>query len=281
MLAHKTRLFVFPFIFLIVLALLTSACGAEEPTPTAIATSTPTPEAMVEKEGEVMAKDTMEKTDEAMAKESKMEKPLPDMIVAPHFVDSSPAHGDVLAKLPEEIVLNFNFNLNPNSSIALTRDGEPAAIGSVAISPNQLSMRAPITEISTDGVYQVSYTACWPDGSCHEGSIAFIVDATTIGEYKDLRGQSAVTIRMIDGLRFDPARIIISPNTTVTWINGDSTIHFVNTDPHPSHNVLEDLNSSSLNQGESYTYTFKASGAWGYHCSAHYNLEMVAQVIVQ
>ena len=185
----------------------------------------------------------------------------------------------MLAKLPEEVVLNFN--LNPNSDITLTRDGEHGAIGSVAISSNQLSMRAPITEISTDGVYRVSYSACWPDGSCHEGSIAFIVDATTIGEYKDLRGQSAVTVRMTDELRFDPARIIISPGTAVTWINGDSTIHFVNTDPHPSHNVLEDLNSSNLNQGDSYTYTFKVPGAWGYHCSAHYNLEMVAQVVVQ
>ena len=72
----------------------------------------------------------------------------------------------------------------------------------------------------------------------------------------------------------------MSKGTKVVWTNGDGVAHFVNTDPHPSHNVLADLNSLDLAQGQSYSFTFTEVGEWGYHCSAHY-LSMVGRVIVQ
>ena len=106
------------------------------------------------------------------------------------------------------------------------------------------------------------------------------MDGATLSQYLDLRGQPEVTVHMRGGERFDPARVIMSPGTTITWTNDEDNLHFVNTDPHPSHNVLSDLNSSVIRQGESYSYTFVKPGAWGYHCSAHYNLGMTAQVIV-
>ena len=206
---------------------------------------------------------------------------FPNKIVAPHFVDSYPTHGDTLTQLPQELVLNFNFNLHADSAITLTRDVESVDLGQVTITPNQLSMRASIDEATRDGVYQADYDACWPDRSCHEGSIAFIVRSPDISEYQDLSGQSEITVRMKDEKLFDPARMVLSSGTKVTWINDDEVAHFVNTDPHPSHNVLGDLNSLAINPGESYTYTFEEPGAWGYHCSAHYNLGMVAQVVVK
>lgn len=84
-----------------------------------------------------------------------------------------------------------------------------------------------------------------------------------------------------DGVRFEPPRIIVSPGTTVIWVNDDPVVHFVNTDPHPSHNVLADMNSTALRQGESYSHTFEEPGAWGYHCSAHFDLGMIAQILVK
>ena len=243
---------------LLILSLFAAACGGGEASPTA----TPT-----------------EPTAETITETSK--KNLPDKIVAPHFINSYPLHGDILAQSPPEIVLNFNFNLETNSSISIARDGEPVSLGPLSISENQLSMRTPVLDDTRDGIYQVSYEACWPDRSCHEGSVSFTVDSATIREYEDLRGQSAVTIQMMDERRFMPARLIISPGTTLTWVNQADVAHFVNTDPHPSHNVLIDLNSMAVNPEESFSYTFDKPGAWGYHCSAHFNLGMIAQVIVK
>ena len=77
---------------------------------------------------------------------------------------SYPAHSDTLAQLPQDVVLNFNFNLDPDSSIAVTHNGKPIAVGSETISVDQLSMRAPI-EGGGDGVIHVTYEACWPDRS--------------------------------------------------------------------------------------------------------------------
>jgi plastocyanin/methionine-rich copper-binding protein CopC len=206
---------------------------------------------------------------------------LPDMIVAPHFVDAYPVHGDLLTQTPEEIVLNFNFTLQPDSAVKISRDGKTVQSGTVDISENRLSMRAPFAGSGGDGIYRVDYKACWPDGSCHDGTVGFVVDSSEITEFVDLRGESAVTIRMIEGLRFDVPRILISTGTTVTWVNDDSIDHFVNSDPHPSHNLLGDLNSLDLAAGAEFTFTFDEPGAWGYHCSAHFNRGMIAQVVVQ
>ena len=235
------------------------------------------------KDGEPMAKidESMSKEDESMSKEDEsMAVELPDKIRAPHFIGSYPTHGETLALAPEELVLNFNFNLHPTSSVELTRDGQPVLLGDVAISENELALRVSLPSDPGNGVYHVRYSACWPDASCHGGSIAFVVDSKAISEYRDLRGQMAVTVLMRDGIRFDPQQIIISPGTTVTWVNEDAAVHFVNTDPHPSHNLVAELNSTSIGPGESYSFTFDAPGAWGYHCSAHHNLGMTAQILV-
>jgi plastocyanin len=211
----------------------------------------------------------------------KVDVELPDMIVAPHFVDAYPVHGDLLTQTPEEIVLNFNFTLKPDSAVKISRDGTTVRSGAVDISENRLSMRAPFAGSGGDGTYRVDYKACWPDGSCHDGSVAFVVDSSRIAGFVDLRGQSAVRVGMKAGLRFDLPLILISAGTTVAWVNDDSIKHFVNSDPHPSHNLLGDLNSLDLAAGEEFTFTFDKPGTWGYHCSAHFSRGMIAQVVVQ
>ena len=253
----RARFLILPEVLVLSLALLAAACGDDD------------------KIEESVSQDTSTKSEESMAMS------VPDSIVAPHFVDSYPFHGDVLAEAPQVVVLNFNFNLHDDSAIEVSREGEAVSLGPLMISDNRLSMRADLQADAKDGVYQVSYKACWPDGSCHEGSVAFVVDGSTAQQYEDLRGRPEVTVYMREGPRFDPARIIISPGTKVTWTNEDSSAHFVNSDPHPSHNVLGDLNSFDLRNGDSYSQTLTDLGAWGYHCSAHFNMGMTAQVLVR
>ena len=141
-------------------------------------------------------------------------------------------------------------------------------------------MWVPLPANSGDGLYVVDYKACWPDRSCHNGRFAFTVDGKSKTSYLDMTGKKEVSIDMRD-IKFTPANIIISKGTRVTWTNRDPVDHFVNTDPHPSHNVLPGLNSLDLKQGATFSYTLNDVGEWGYHCSAHFPQNMVAKVIVQ
>jgi plastocyanin len=95
-----------------------------------------------------------------------------------------------------------------------------------------------------------------------------------------MTGKSEVMVDMKD-LKFQPARIVVSRGTKVTWVNKEATIHFVNTDPHPSHNNLPGLNSLDVKEGQAYSYAFNQAGEWAYHCSAHFPQGMVGSVIVR
>lgn len=93
---------------------------------------------------------------------------------AAHFVSSEPANNTVLTAPPTSVKINFNFDLAPPSKITVTRDGMDVASGQTTIAADKLSMSVPINAQQT-GNYQVNYTACWPDKSCHNGSFGFSV----------------------------------------------------------------------------------------------------------
>ncbi|MEM3086637.1 MAG: copper resistance protein CopC [Halobacteria archaeon] len=217
--------------------------------------------AMREKKNESGA--LMEKKEGAM-----MEKGPGLQIKSPHFVDSVPGHGGVYAKPPARVLLNFDFDLHPKSSITVTRDGADATGGPTVVGANKLSMSAPVKDLS-GGTYVVNYSACWPDGSCHPGQFSFTVNGSSLAGYRDLRSRSSVTVSM-KSIAFSPEKIRVSPGTKVVFVNDDPVEHFVNTDPHPSHNDLPSLNSRGLAQGATYEYTFNEKGEYHYHCSAHY-----------
>ncbi|RJQ52473.1 MAG: hypothetical protein C4521_10180 [Actinobacteria bacterium] len=199
-------------------------------------------------------------------------------IRTPHFLDSFPLHEDEFAQAPELVKINFDFDLADRSNIRVTKDGRDVTGGETSIAPNNLSMQAPV-EDAGDGTYLVRYTAYWPDGTNHDGQFSFSVDEARTSEYEDLTGRPEVTVDM-QQIRFAPRLMIVDRGTRVTWTNRESTTHFVNTDPHASHNVLPRLNSRGLQRGDSYSYVFNEVGEWGYHCSAHFP-QMKARVIVR
>lgn len=235
---------------LIVLTFVATACSGEEPSPK--------PAANTQKDG---------------AK-------LPDQFFAAHFVDSYPNHGELFAQVPDRAQIDFNFTLSEVSSISVIKDGKPIETGKLTLGPRNLTMLATLPGMAGNGSYLVKYKACWPDRSCHDGQFAFTVDGATTATYLDMTGKSEVQVDL-KALKFQPSNIILSKGTRVTWTNRDSVPHFANTDPHPSHNVLAGLNSLTLNEGQTYSFTFTEPGEWGYHCSAHFPQGMVARVIIR
>ena len=96
-------------------------------------------------------------------------------IKSPHFVSSNPANNAVLDTTTSKVTINFNFDLAVGSKITVAVDGNVVNTPDpTKISADKLSMSVNINPVEPAN-YKVDYVACWPDGSCHNGSFGFSV----------------------------------------------------------------------------------------------------------
>ena len=197
-----------------------------------------------------------------------------------HYESNTPAHGAVLAAVPINVVIDFNFDLAVPSEIKILKDGKDYSTSNTIIDSNKLAMRRDMDPNSPDGLYKVDYKACWPDRSCHTGYFQFVIDRSKAESYLDWRDQKEVTVKM-SNIKFAPQNIRISRGTKVTWVNDDPVEHYINADSHPAHTYLLDLNSPVLKTGQTFSFTFNESGIYLYHCSAHADNNMIASLIVE
>ena len=87
---------------------------------------------------------------------------------------------------------------------------------------------------------------------------------------------------------FSPSTLTIKVGDTVTWINEDSKQHWIASDPHPIHTGYPEKGGCigstfdscrGLNPGESWSFTFRYSGTWGYH--DHLRPYLTGKIIVE
>jgi plastocyanin len=191
---------------------------------------------------------------------------------SPHWESNTPEHGSILAAVPINIVIDFNFDLGPGSEISIIKNGKEYGTGETVVDDNKLTMRRTMDSGAPNGIYRVEYIACWPDGSCHEGYFEFGIDRSKAQDYEELRDTAEVTVVM-KGIAFVPPKIRISAGTKIIWINEDSVTHYVNTDGHPAHTYYLEMNSKALNEGDTYSITLNTPGIYLYHCSAHTDMK--------
>lgn len=82
----------------------------------------------------------------------------------------------------------------------------------------------------------------------------------------------------IKDFAFNPQVLTIKLGDSVTWVNEDSSLHIVASNPHPTHTDLPGL-IGDVAPGANYTFTFSIAGTWGYHCHVH--PAMTGTVIVE
>lgn len=58
-----------------------------------------------------------------------------------HYESNTPSHGTVLAGVPINVAISFNFDLAGNSSISIMKDGKEYGVGDTQIDENKLAMR--------------------------------------------------------------------------------------------------------------------------------------------
>ena len=196
-----------------------------------------------------------------------------------HYESNAPDHGAILAGVPINVVIDFNFDLAKGSDIKITKEGLDYAKGETVIDSNNLAMRRKIDSNSPDGIYTTLYKACWADGSCHDGQFQFKIDQSLSSDFIDLTGKKEVTINL-QNFAFSPQKVKVSKETKVTWVNQDNDVHTVNTDSHPGHTYFLNQNSRDLSEGDSYSVTFTDVGIYLYHCTPH-AATMHGQILVE
>lgn len=86
-----------------------------------------------------------------------------------------------------------------------------------------------------------------------------VVLATLAGSMPAFAKDVTVTIT---NFAFSPASTTVAPGDTVTFVNGDDTIHSVIADDGSFH-------SDGLDTNDKATFTFAKAGTFGYHCGLH------------
>jgi plastocyanin len=203
-------------------------------------------------------------------------------VKAPRFNDSTPSAGAVYAAQPINITLNFSVDLVAESSAISVKssDGEEWASGPVLIEDQNTAMKRELDQGMPEGDYAVSYRAALANGNEGDGRFSFSIDNTLRAKYVDLKGRAQVTIRMMH-LKFDPEYAVVSPGTTVTWINEEAAPHFVNTETHPEYTYYPPMNSTELAQGQGFSLELETPGQYDYHCSLHHPQGMLGSIIVE
>ncbi len=74
----------------------------------------------------------------------------------------------------------------------------------------------------------------------------------------------------IQNFSFSPDTLTVKQGTKVTWLNNDSVTHTIKSDT---------FNSSNLNQGDKFEFTFDNKGSFDYSCGIHPSMR--GKVIVE
>ena len=76
---------------------------------------------------------------------------------------------------------------------------------------------------------------------------------------------------LIEGMRFQPEGLTVATGDTVVWINRDLV-------PHTATSASGRFDSNEIAPGETWTYTFRATGEFGYICAYHPLMKAVLRV---
>ena len=72
-----------------------------------------------------------------------------------------------------------------------------------------------------------------------------------------------------NGKFFVPETLTVSKGTTVTWTNGDSTLHTVTSGSAEAGNSGTEFDSSYLAAGKTFQHQFNTAGTFDYYCTLH------------
>jgi plastocyanin len=88
--------------------------------------------------------------------------------------------------------------------------------------------------------------------------------------FADQRKAKTHTIT-IEGMRFQPEALTISPGDTVVWVNKDLV-------PHTATSKAGNFDSKLIEADKSWNYTVRTKGDFGYICTFHPTMKAMLRV---
>src|SRR6476619_5233115 len=120
--------------------------------------------------------------------------------------------------------------------------------------------------------------------SAYAQNNATTMSGNMTGNKSSASGGNSVTISPgssvpSNGKFFVPDTLTVSKGTTVTWTNGDTTLHTVTSgNPEAGNSSGTEFDSSYLAAGKTFQHQFSTSGTFDYYCTLH--PYMKAKVVV-
>jgi len=103
----------------------------------------------------------------------------------------------------------------------------------------------------------------------YAAAAAFVFALLVVGIYQLTTTNTGEAPRLatvrITASGFEPATLSVEKGTKITWVNDDSILHQIASNPFPSGTGLPGLKSQILNNDQAYTYVATTGGTFGYH----------------
>jgi plastocyanin len=195
------------------------------------------------------------------------------------FENSVPMHGEVLAGVPINVVVNFKSKVFGNSHVYISRGEYEYSQGEAIIDSDTNTLRTKMDPNSPDGIYKVVYTMCTSANNCQEGYFQFAIDRKLSAQFADFRGRDLVNV-VISNLSFNNSNIIISKGTKVVWINRDQLEHTIKSVPYPEHNYFPEQNSYIMGRSDTFSMVFNKQGIYPYY-GGSYPESMSGYILVE
>ncbi len=193
--------------------------------------------------------------------------------------ESIPVENATWVAGPVYVVVDFNMDLDPSSSLVITDNSTGASVNSGVTSVENNNRR--LRQKTTIGVptgqktYKVTWQPCVAAGNCRtsNNTFTFTVNPDFTG-YDDLRASNTVTVKLqnvVNGTGLDLPKVRMTRGKTLKFKNTISGQKRVITDTHlTGHTYMIKSNgdvwrTSKLGNGDSDTVPVDTRGAYYYH----------------
>ncbi|MEO5949999.1 MAG: cupredoxin family copper-binding protein [Candidatus Saccharimonadales bacterium] len=105
--------------------------------------------------------------------------------------------------------------------------------------------------------------------------VAFVVIMSKGNTSSSNQAVSTSNTVEIKSYAFNPTPIKVKVGTKVTWTNKDAVAHTVTSDDSSA----DTFKSDSINQNDTYSYTFTKAGTFTYHCTPHPSMHGTVEVV--
>lgn len=196
------------------------------------------------------------------------------------YLNSVPEPDQILPSSPINIIINFKTRLVAGSEILVLKDGKKVNSQPTTLDIDHTGLRQFIDPGLETGVYTVIYKSCTAPGVCDNGNFNFFVNKKIGDAYPTFVRNNETAITINKNIPY-PKDVKITQGSSVVWINHDTSLLSIHSDPVMQNNYFPILSSPKISHGGIYKTIFNKPGFYPYHIDLGYGSFVFGSIIVQ